>query len=361
MKKTILALTMIFATGCFTALQAQDANDKKVEYHFFTNNIPNEWNYPLIGIVNNVDGNHSSIQVGFVNNTSGSFCGVQAGFLNTIGQDVAGLQNGFINTVGGDVVGMSNGFLNTVGGKVSGLQNGFINTVGASVYGLQDGFINTVGQSVYGVQNGFINTVGNEVIGYQAGFLNIAQKITGFQCGFINTAKTLKGVQLGFINSVDKVEKGLPVGFLSFVKEGGYKAVELSYNNTFPVNIAFKTGIREFYTYPVIAYDYRLSADRFAFGYGIGSNLDIDNHFFVNPEMDWLHQVSLDFNHYTTLKCNLGYSIGNRFELLAGPSLVWQFKINADDFHHEYTEWDPSIVAVNKLKAGFNVALRYKF
>jgi len=47
--------------------------------------------------------------------------------------------------------------------------------------------------------------------------------------------------------------------------------------------------------------------------------------------------------------------------LLAGPSLVWHFKINADDFHQNYTSWDPSIVAINKLKAGFNVALRYTF
>lgn len=47
--------------------------------------------------------------------------------------------------------------------------------------------------------------------------------------------------------------------------------------------------------------------------------------------------------------------------MLDDPSQVWHFKINADDFHQNYTSWDPSIVAINKLKAGFNVALRYKF
>jgi hypothetical protein len=93
-------------------------------------------------------------------------------------------------------------------------------------------------------------------------------------------------LQLGFINSVDDIENGLPIGFLSFVKYGGYKAIEVSYNNINPFNIAFKTGVREFYTYPMLAYDWRLANDRLSFGYGIGSNLDISNHLFINPEMD---------------------------------------------------------------------------
>lgn len=77
--------------------------------------------------------------------------------------------------------------------------------------------------------------------------------------------------------------------------------------------------------------------------------------------MEGVQQVSLDFNHYSTLRCNLGYNISNNFEIVAGPSLVWQFKINAADFHQNYTEWDTSIISLNKLSAGFNLALRYKF
>lgn len=185
--------------------------------------------------------------------------------------------------------------------------------------------------------------------------------MTGLQYGFINSANTLNGLQLGFINSVDNVENGLPIGFLSFVKHGGFKAIEISYNDINPFNIAFKTGIREFYTYPVLAYDWRKTDDRFSFGYGIGSNFDISSLFFINPEIEGMHQVSLDFNHYSTLRCNVGFNLGNHFEILAGPSLVWNFKINAADFHQDYTEWDPSIIAVNKVTAGFNVAARYKF
>lgn len=361
MKKTILALTIMFTAAVYVHAQSQNSNtDQQVKYHFFSNNIPSDWNYPLIGLVNNVAGNHASIQIGIMNNTTGSFGGLQFGFINLVGEKVTGLQSGFINSVHGDFHGIQNGFINSTSANFKGIQSGFINSNGNITYGIQTGFINS-SEQVLGVQTGFINSSENGVKGVQCGFINSTGELKGLQCGFINSAETLRGLQLGFINSDDKVEKGLPIGFLSFVKHGGYKAIEVAYNNINPVNISFKTGIREFYTYPMLAYDWRLADDRLSFGYGIGSNLDISNHLFINPEMEWLHQVSLDFNHYTTLRCNLGYSIGNRIELVAGPSLVWQFKIDADDFHQNYTEWDPAIISVNEVKMGWNATIRFKY
>lgn len=345
MRKIILAVAALL-TGLLAVAQNTTADTKKVQYHFFTNNIPSDWNYPLVGFVNNVDGNHASVQVGIVNATSGNFGGVQAGFVNSVGGNIIGVQGGFINSVEGEFKGIENGFINSVNNNFSGIQNGFINSVSQSVYGIQSGFVNSTSHGIYGVQCGFINS---------------ASEIRGLQYGFINSTKSLRGLQLGFINSVDNVEKGLPIGFLSFVKHGGYKAIEVAYNSISPLNISFKTGVREFYTYPMLAYDWRLTTDRLSFGYGIGSNLDISNRLFINPEMEWLHQVSLDFNHYTTLRCNLGYNISDNFEIVAGPSLVWQFKIDADDFHHNYTEWYPSIISVNDITIGWNAAMRFKF
>ncbi len=361
MKKTILAFTMLLSAGACVMAQTQETRkNNPVQYHFFTNNIPSDWNYPLIGLINNVDGNHASFQIGLVNSTKGNFGGVQSAIINSVEGCVTGFQNGAINNVGGNFRGIQSGLLNSNSVDFFGLQYGFINSVGNSFYGIQSGFINS-NSNLTGIQTGFINSTQSIVKGIQCGFVNSAGEIRGLQYGFINSAKSLSGLQFGFINNVDELEKGLPIGFLSFVKHGGYKAIEVSYNNIYPVNIAFKTGIRTLYTYPMLAYDWRLEDDRLSFGYGIGSNLDLSNRFFVNPEIEWLHQVSLDFNHYSTLRCNLGYNISDNFEIVAGPSLIWQFKIDADDFHHNYTEWDPTIVAINKLKAGFNVAVRYKF
>lgn len=361
MKKTILALTMLLTTGTFVIAQTQDpVKNGNVQYHFFTNTIPSGWDYPLIGFVNNVNGNHASIQLGIVNSTTGSFGGAQAGIINSVGGNVTGIQSGFINSVEGGVKGIQSGFVNSINADFSGLQYGFVNSVDKSFYGIQSGFVNS-SSCVAGIQSGFVNSTNNSFKGLQCGFVNSSEEVQGLQLGFINSANSLSGLQLGFINSVDKVEKGVPIGLLSFVKNGGYKAIEISYTDLHPVNIAFKTGVREFYTYPVLAYDWRLTEDRLSFGYGVGSNLDISKHLFINPELEFMHQVSLDFNHHSIFSCNLGYNIGEHVELVVGPTLNWHFKINADDFHQNYTQWDPAIIAINKISVGFNVAARYKF
>ena len=327
MKKIILSMALLLTLA--GTIPAQEQN-KDVKYHFFVNDIPSGFDYPLVGIINKVNGDHASIQLGVINSTRGNFSGGQAGFVNAIGRNVKGIQYGFVNAIGGDLSGVQYGFVNAIGGKV------------------------------YGVQTGFINTTGNNLTGVQSGFINTAGKITGLQYGFLNSTHTLRGLQLGFINTANNVEAGLPVGFLSFVKKGGYKAIELSYNDIYPLNIAFKTGVRFFYTYPVISYNTD-AEDKLAIGYGAGSNIDLCDFCFVNPELQSLRVITEDFVNYSTLKLNIGFTVGSRLELLAGPEITWKVKINDEDYHHEYDSFDPDLFAENKLITGLNVAVRYKF
>ena len=51
---------------------------------------------------------------------------------------------------------------------------------------------------------------------------------------------TVSGFQLGFVNLVDSVSEGVALGFLSYVKRGGYRAIDVSSNELYPVNIGFK-------------------------------------------------------------------------------------------------------------------------
>ncbi|MFT3752366.1 MAG: hypothetical protein QM800_05645 [Paludibacter sp.] len=361
MKKTIIsALVMLLMGVNLTFAQDnQEVKHESVQYYFFVNNIPSEFNYPLIGLVNNVNGNHASIQIGLINSTSGNFGGWQEGLINSVGGNVIGLQDGFINSVGGNLTGVQNGFINSVGGTVKGIQTGFINADNGDLMGIQSGFINSVGQSLYGIQCGFINSA-SQIAGIQGGFINSAEGICGLQHGFVNSTKNLCGLQLGFINSVDHIEKGLPIGFLSFVKQGGYKAIEVSYTTTHPINVAFKTGIRQFYTFPMISWTPD-AADKLWVGYGAGSNLDLTKKLFFNPELLSQHNISRDFNHYLSLKANAGFRLSDRFEIVAGPVLAWNVVIDAEDFHQNYTEWNPGIISVNKLSLGFNAAVRFCF
>lgn len=345
MKKISLLALLLLTLNSVLSIAQENHESNEVHYHFFKNTIPSDFNYPLIGFVNNVNGNHKSIQVGIVNSTTGDF---------------GGLQEGVINCINGNVIGIQNGFINNIGGELFGLQYGLINSIKGNISGLQYGLINSASEYVAGLQMGILNSTRNYVKGVQWGFINSAMEIQGLQYGFINSTKNLRGLQWGFINSVENVEKGLPIGFLSFVKNGGYKAIEVSYTDLQTYNLAFKTGIREFYTFPIVSWNQNLS-DPLFLGFGFGSNIDLGSKLFFNPEWVSQHNISLDFNHFWSLKANLGLKIGNNFELVAGPALTWNVKIDADDFHHNYTVWDPEIISVNKFSIGYNAALRYIF
>ena len=80
-----------------------------------------------------------------------------------------------------------------------------------------------------------------------AGLFNfVAHEIQGAQIGaLLNYAEKVKGVQVGLLNIADSVH-GVPVGFLSFVAKG-YHKIEISADEIFYTNLAFRTGVSQFY------------------------------------------------------------------------------------------------------------------
>ncbi|MCX6266392.1 MAG: hypothetical protein NTW16_03415, partial [Bacteroidetes bacterium] len=82
--------------------------------------------------------------------------------------------------------------------------------------------------------SGLLNVVPGNNQGLQIGGLaNITSgRLSGTQIsGLFNYAGKLRGVQLGFINYADSLEKGVPIGFLSFVRNG-YTAFEIGSTET---------------------------------------------------------------------------------------------------------------------------------
>ncbi|GAB3654218.1 hypothetical protein GCM10028791_24770 [Echinicola sediminis] len=301
-------------------------------YTVVYNHAPEHFQYPLIGFVNHGTGSHKGAQIGFVNINTKNFSGVQVGFVNTVGKTMTGLQTGFINIVAD------------------------------SIHGSQIGFINTFVKKSSGVQIGFVNTAAHSLDGSQVGFVNLSPKeVKGAQIGFVNTVKKLSTFQLGFVNYADTLDKGgVPIGFLSIIRQGGYKALEVSYNELFPYSLALKIGVPAFYTSFIGSYnpDYE---DEYALGAGFGSILTLGNIFFVNPEASYQHQLHGN-NDLTRLNLNFGLNIGENIQLLAGPSATWsrlekdgEFLESTFYIHRERFDDD------NELLVGFNAALRINF
>jgi hypothetical protein len=315
MKKQIALLLVAFIV-CTTTF-AQELKDREfICYSFLLNNVPDGFNIPQIGFVNIGRGSQESAQIGFVNTNKNNFEGIQTGFINYNGK------------------------------KFNGSQIGFVNVTGDDFFGAQVGFINFGADSVKGAQIGFINTA--------------LKKTDAVQVGFINTAKSLSRLQIGFINVVDTITSGFPIGFVSVVKKGGYHAFELSVNEMFPLNFAYKIGISKLYSSIILSYN-PTGKKSIAIGGGLGSIFPLGKRILFVPEFS---SQTLLFNHFQqiqNLTPNIGFNINQHLSILTGPSLTWQYGKNVDEYNEPFFSFrKKSLKDMGNLIVGARFAVRYK-
>jgi len=274
-----------------------------------------------VGGLGNIVGNKTNgFQVGGLFNINlGTLAGIQlGGICNILSDTMAGVQiSGLFNWSRGIVYGPQiAGLFNFSRRKVDGAQlSGLLNVTPENVNKIQiAGFLN------YGKINR-----GTQV----AGFINIASEANaGAQiAGFFNYAGLGRGFQLGFLNVVDSLESGLPFGFFSFIRRGGYLKVEMSGNEIFYGNIAIKSGVRYFYNILNLGagMDYLVN-----FGYGIGSCFKLNNRLSLTIDLTsvavftTVPQVSYH-GLLSRLVPSLEIRIWRKFSVFFGPSanLYW--------------------------------------
>jgi hypothetical protein len=317
---------------------------KTIVYSFIINKVPDGFNFPLIGFLNFADGSHSSAHIGFFNWNRRDFNGLQLSFINSAGGEVKGSQTGFVNAAGSSFSGAQIGFVNATGGNFKGALAGFVNAVGGSAEGLQAGFVNACGGKTKGAQLAFVNVNGNSLKGLQAGFVNIA--------------RTFNGLQLGFVNLTDSIEKGFPIGFLSFIRKGGYKTIELSTTELYPFNLAFKTGVKSLYTSVTASWN-PLTEDFYALGLGLGSLIPFSRTVYLNPEVNALGTYPGRSELYS-LNLQLGFTLSKRFQISLGPSVTWlNFNENGVTFEPVFSFYEYAINERNTIISGARFSVRY--
>ncbi len=281
---------------------------------------------------------------GFVNYNKGEMVGFQgAGFVNTITNNLDGIQaSGFVNTVVGGFEGAQfAGFVNTATKKSKGAQfAGFVNAVSDSIDGFQGaGFVNYSMGNTMGQVSGFTNVNVGDQKGVQAsGFVNInTGRVDGAQlAGFANFARVLKGTQIGVFNYVDSLEKGTPIGFISFVRNG-YHAVELSTSETLYGIASFKTGTERFYNIISLGGAVRNNQILWGWGYGVGTmikaseKLDLTieaQSFQINQDEWYTHRL----NNLNKLGIQASYKLLPGLEVFGGPT----FNVVVSDTRNHY-------------------------
>lgn len=264
------------------------------------------------------------------------------GLFNIDRSDVSYAQfAGLFNTVGGQATGVQfAGLGNLTRKKVAAVQfAGLFNANLDSVKGAQvAGLFNVNGRASQGAQAaGLFNIQPSYYKGVQvAGLLNVAtHHMRGTQvAGLVNFAHHIHGGQVGLINYADSI-RGVPLGLMSIVSRG-YHKIEVSSDEIFYINVAFRTGIRQFYNIlqaglkpesldgpsPPLAPG---QGNIWAFGYGVGTAPKIAGWLFLNFDItaNQVNQGSFtrSISLLNKLYMELDFQVARRFSITAGATL----------------------------------------
>jgi hypothetical protein len=291
-----IGLTMSFA-------QENDRNSEsgKTLYTVFVNMVSDKFNVPLIGLVNLARGSHGSAHIGLVNWNEKNLTGAQMGFINANGEDYKGIQIGVVNANS---------------------------------------------QSFAGWQGGVVNIVAEE-------------KMTGVQVGMLNATKQLTGLQIGVINYIDEVKGGVPLGIISVVKKGGYKALEYSATEINPVNLSLKLGAEKLYTTFYVGYNPLSDEAPWGIntGVGLGSILRFTESFYFNPEVVTLNSTyGKDNILHLSFRPSLGFKLLPHLSVVAGPSITWKYGKEMEDPFLNMAEKEMD--KENRIYAGAKLGIR---
>lgn len=339
------------------------------------------------GLFNIVRGDVTGVQAaGLFNGVQGNLQGVQvAGLANAVlgearGPQFAGLVNfsprgfrsfataGLLNFTLGDaegvgIAGLANFSARShTGPQLAGLFNFSIENSGPVQ---SAGLFNFTAGAMRGVQlAGVFNFAARDYQGVQAaGVFNVApNSIRGAQVsGVLNVAKYVQGTQIGLLN-VSKNIKGVPVGLLSFVGKG-YHKLEISADEVFYTNVAFRTGVRQFYNILTAgARPDTFSKDKtlWSFGYGVGTAPKLAKWLFLNVDVTSSQIVDgnrvAEIHLLNKLYTGFDFQVAKHFSITAGVTLNGLVTDSTyDQYPDIFTDYQPRFLDERVFSGNVNV------
>ena len=294
-----------------------------------------------------------------------------AGFGNVVGGNMYGAQGaGFFNLNRGEVkAAQFAGFTNVNLGEAQGVQfSAFSNINIKSADGvLVTGLANYVGDSSHGVQ---IAGGGNFQIGdYKgtqiAGLGNFASaKISGSQISTLyNHGGYVRGVQISLFNYADSLG-GVPIGLVSFVNNG-YHKLEISADEIFYTNLAFRTGIHKFYNILSVGMMSQQTTDGlnvWSFGYGIGTAPRLVKWFYLNFDLSSQHvnkgSFTDELSALNKLYVGFDFQVAKKFSITMGATLNgYLTRTTYTDYPNLFINYQPKIILDENIAPDMNLKM----
>lgn len=335
-----------------------------------------------INIANTMEG----VQVAGIINTTRNLSGIQiAGCVNNALKGSGSQMSGLVNNAGESsefqIAGLANNAPVAKLFQISGLLNNASRETGFQIAGLANNAKQADQFQIAGLVNNTRDTTNFQISGLVnnapaikscqiAGLLNNSNEVTGVQlAGLVNRAKVVKGMQIGFINIADSCS-GLPIGILNFVKNG-YHKLELSTDEVFYANIAFRSGVQKFHGIITAG----IQPDNFdqplwTYGVGAGTSVKLSSRMLVDMDAIFQHIIVSNKvgNNYM-----YKFYVGADWQVFPKASLCFGITYNflvtdSKDTHYQefysdispYAFTDHSYRYFNlKTWAGFKVGIRF--
>lgn len=221
-----------------------------------------------------VGGDSSWLQASLLRNAAaGALRGAQVSLgMNAADGATEGVQfSSVLNRAEGAVTGAQLALgVNLARGALRGIQlGGVFNRAEVASMGIQaSAGVNTAAAGIVGMQLGGVTNWAESVRGGQASLFNQAGDVAGVQLGALNVARRITGFQFGLVNVADEA-RGAPFGLVNVIRDGQMH-VEVFGSDLEPVNVAFKSGSRRFFTTLMVGGG---RTGHFLYGFGTGVHL----------------------------------------------------------------------------------------
>ncbi len=266
------------------------------------------------------------------------------------------------------------GILNQNESNAEGIQMAGILNLVDTIKGIQMAGIANNCDTISGLQMAGIANQSRSISGIQiAGIYNGASTVNGLQIsGMVNQAKTVRGSQIGVFNFADTIT-GIPIGVFSFVKKNGYKRVDLFYDEVFPVNIGFTTGVKKFHTGLYIgAQSEKTTASLFTAGFNVGTSIGLSKAIALDIDLtsQWITKRKITtvesnkYKAYAGLEVKVFHNLYIAGGITANAYNFDKSLLNDPLFRdirpsYNYTYDKPSADTVWRGWVGYKIGLRY--
>ena len=294
-----------------------------------------------------------------------------AGFANLVGGNMYGAQGaGFFNLNKGEVkAAQYASFANINLGEARGVQiTGGLNVNLKSADGvLAAALLNYAGGPSYGVQiAGLGNFQMDDYRGSQiAAVTNFAkEKISGSQISALyNHGRNVRGTQIGIFNYADSLG-GVPIGLVSFVKTG-YHKLEISADEIFYTNMAFRTGVHQFYNILSAGMMTEQTTDGktvWSFGYGLGTAPRLTKWLHLNFDLTSQHISKGSFidelSSLNKIYAGFDFQIAKKFSMTVGATLNgYLTRTTYTDYPDLFINYQPKIIYDENVSSDVNLKM----